>query len=148
MLICCCLYQFTVSKIVHKFLVFFSKMYEKEQVGSGILVIYSMQVPLNEISVPPSCLSPGLTGMQKCSIRFIVGTCLSGLFGLHRCFSRDSYCCFLFFSLFRFLTAEAMVMDPNTRSSLLFCKSQSGSKGEGDGWPELQQRSALGQATK
>jgi len=47
------------------------------------------------------------------------------------------------FSLFPFLTTEAMVMDPSTRSSLLLCKSQSGSKGEGNDWPELQQRSAF-----
>lgn len=47
------------------------------------------------------------------------------------------------FSPFPFLTTEAMAMDPKTRSSLLFCKSQSGSKGEGGGWPEPQQGSAL-----
>lgn len=47
------------------------------------------------------------------------------------------------FSLILFLTSEAMAMDPNTSSSLLFCKSQSGSKGVGDGWPDPQQRSAF-----
>lgn len=45
-------------------------------------------------------------------------------------------------SLFPFLTAEAMVMDPNT-CSLLFCESPSGSKAVGAAGPELQQRSAL-----
>lgn len=54
----------------------------------------------------------------------------------------------LSFSLFPFLTTEAMALDPNTPSCLLFCKSQSGSKGGGGRWPERRQGSALAQATK
>lgn len=92
--VCCCLYQF--QKLSRSL---FCKMHEKKQVGSWTLVLYSVWVPLNEMSVPPSCLSPGLPGVQKWSIGFLAGTCRSALFGTHRCFSKDSYFCFLSLSL-------------------------------------------------